>query len=152
MCIAGDLERVYEVGPVFRAENSNTMRHLTEFTGLDLEMTIERSYDELIKLVDGLLTGIVRGLSKDCRNEVELVRKAYPSEEFKLRDDKDGGTPILTFDEGVKLLKEAGVEQDPYEDLDTANEKKLGAIVRDKYGSDFYLCVLRLSCELTPTA
>jgi aspartyl-tRNA synthetase len=36
MCIAADFERVYEIGPVFRAENSNTPRHLTEYTGLDL--------------------------------------------------------------------------------------------------------------------
>lgn len=36
MCIAADFERVYEIGPVFRAENSNTTRHMTEYTGLDL--------------------------------------------------------------------------------------------------------------------
>lgn len=36
MCISADFERVYEIGAVFRAENSNTPRHLTEYTGLDL--------------------------------------------------------------------------------------------------------------------
>jgi aspartyl/asparaginyl-tRNA synthetase len=36
MCIAADFERVYEIGPVFRAEDSNTPRHLTEYTGLDI--------------------------------------------------------------------------------------------------------------------
>ena len=36
MCIAADFERVYEIGAVFRAEESNTPRHLTEYTGLDL--------------------------------------------------------------------------------------------------------------------
>jgi aspartyl/asparaginyl-tRNA synthetase len=40
MAISSDLERVYEIGPVFRAENSNTRRHLCEFTGLDMEMAI----------------------------------------------------------------------------------------------------------------
>jgi len=38
MAICGDFERVFEIGPVFRAENSNTNRHLCEFTGLDIEM------------------------------------------------------------------------------------------------------------------
>ena len=47
MAIASDLERVFEVGPVFRAENSNTRRHLCEFTGLDLEMAIGEHYDEV---------------------------------------------------------------------------------------------------------
>ncbi|KAL0568383.1 aspartate--tRNA ligase dps1 [Marasmius crinis-equi] len=46
MSISGDLGRVYEVGPVFRAENFNTHRHMTEFTGLDLEMTLEEHYLE----------------------------------------------------------------------------------------------------------
>jgi aspartyl/asparaginyl-tRNA synthetase len=36
MCIAADFERVYEIGPVFRAEDSNTPRHMTEYTGLDI--------------------------------------------------------------------------------------------------------------------
>jgi tRNA synthetases class II (D, K and N) len=40
MAISADMERVYEIGPVFRAENSNTRRHLCEFTGLDMEMAI----------------------------------------------------------------------------------------------------------------
>ena len=40
MAISADLNRVYEIGPVFRAENSNTRRHLCEFTGLDMEMAI----------------------------------------------------------------------------------------------------------------
>ncbi len=46
MCVAADFERVYDIGPVFRAENSNTHRHLIEYTGLDLEMAIEEHYDE----------------------------------------------------------------------------------------------------------
>lgn len=45
--IAGGRERVFCVGPVMRAENSNTPRHMTEFTGLDLEMEIEDSYTEV---------------------------------------------------------------------------------------------------------
>ena len=41
IAIAADFERVYTVGPVFRAENSNTHRHLTEFVGLDMEMAFK---------------------------------------------------------------------------------------------------------------
>lgn len=51
MCISADFERVYEIGAVFRAENSNTHRHLTEYTGLDIEMTFERDYHEVMRLV-----------------------------------------------------------------------------------------------------
>lgn len=58
MCVAADFERVYEIGPVFRAENSNTHRHLTEYTGLDLEMAIEEHHDEALHLVDATLKHI----------------------------------------------------------------------------------------------
>jgi len=44
----------------------------------------------------------------------------------------------LDFSEGVKMLHEAGVEQDPFDDLSTVNEKKLGELVRKKYETDFY--------------
>ena len=46
MALMCDLERVFEVGPVFRAENSLTHRHMTEFTGLDMEMTFTEHYSE----------------------------------------------------------------------------------------------------------
>ncbi|RMZ52373.1 hypothetical protein APUTEX25_000648, partial [Auxenochlorella protothecoides] len=54
MAICSDLPRVFEVGPVFRAENSYTHRHLCEFTGLDMEMTINESYHEVLDVVDRL--------------------------------------------------------------------------------------------------
>lgn len=55
---------------VFRAENSNTHRHLTEFTGLDLEMAIESDYTEVLDMLDGLLLHIFRGLQSRYRAEV----------------------------------------------------------------------------------
>ena len=64
------MRRVYEIGPVFRAENSNTHRHLTEFTGLDLEMEIDSHYHEVMNTLDQLFLHIFRGLYKDFRNEV----------------------------------------------------------------------------------
>lgn len=47
LCMLG-FDRVFEIGPVFRAENSNTPRHLCEFTGLDFEMTIFEHYYEAL--------------------------------------------------------------------------------------------------------
>jgi aspartyl-tRNA synthetase len=48
MEIAGGRKRVFSIGPVFRAENSNTPRHMTEFTGLDMEMEIKKDYREVL--------------------------------------------------------------------------------------------------------
>jgi len=73
MAIAADMERVFEIGPVFRAENSNTHRHLTEFTGLDLEMAIENHYHEVIDVIDEVFLIIFRGLQGEYRAEVCIL-------------------------------------------------------------------------------
>ncbi|KFX87015.1 hypothetical protein O988_09451 [Pseudogymnoascus sp. VKM F-3808] len=64
MCIAADFERVYEIGAVFWAENSNTSRHLTEYTGLDLEMAFEEHYHETLDLIDEMFKSVWKGLYK----------------------------------------------------------------------------------------
>jgi aspartyl-tRNA synthetase len=48
MAISADLNKVFEIGPVFRAEKSMTRRHLCEFTGLDFEMAITEHYNEAL--------------------------------------------------------------------------------------------------------
>ena len=74
MCIAADMERVFEIGPVFRAENSNTHRHLTEFTGLDLEMSIETHYHEVMEMLDECLKFIFKTLLARFKYEVRAQR------------------------------------------------------------------------------
>ena len=64
MVVQGDVPRVFEIGPVFRAENSNTHRHLTEFTGLDGEMVVgpDRHYKELLDVLEATVERIVTDL------------------------------------------------------------------------------------------
>lgn len=62
MAISSDLTRVFEIGPVFRAENSNTRRHLCEFTGLDIEMAINDHYMETLDVVHNMFKHIFTGL------------------------------------------------------------------------------------------
>ena len=64
MAVCADIERVFTVGAVFRAEDSNTHRHLCEFTGLDLEMAFKEHYHEVWRGVT-----IYRGVSKTCNME-----------------------------------------------------------------------------------
>lgn len=68
-----DFERVFEIGPVFRAENSNTHRHLCEFTGLDLEMTIKEHYHEALKLIADMFVSIFDGLNANYQKELAAV-------------------------------------------------------------------------------
>lgn len=141
MEIAGGRKRVYCVGPVFRAENSNTPRHMTEFTGLDLEMEIEEHYHEVMHMLEGVLLYIFKALAKDYREEIELVRSVYPSEEFLL--PAEGKEVRLTFAEGQALLHAEGPAEfanvSGDEDMSTPQEKALGALIRKKYNTDFYV-------------
>ncbi|KAF9605423.1 hypothetical protein IFM89_017162, partial [Coptis chinensis] len=98
MVICGDFKRVFEIGPVFRAEDSDTHRHLCEFTGLDVEMVIDEHYSEYLR--------------KTLR---------------------------LTFEEGVRMLEEAGVKVVLLGNLNTESKRKLGQLVLEKYGTEFYI-------------
>ncbi|KAH8885763.1 aspartyl-tRNA synthetase [Thozetella sp. PMI_491] len=139
--IAGGRKRVFSIGPVFRAENSNTPRHMTEFTGLDMEMEIKKSYHEVLLMLEGVLLHIFRGIKERCAEEIELIRTVYPSEDFLLPES--GKELRLTFAEGQKLLREEGPEEfrnvTDDEDMSTPQEKALGALIREKYKTDFYV-------------
>ena len=135
MCIISDFKRVYEIGPVFRAENSFTSRHLCEFTGLDIEMEIKEHFFEVLDVLGELFYFIFKGLNERYAKELEIVNNQYPFEPLVLTPE----VLKLTWSEGIKLLTENGFKQDINEDLDTENEKALGKLVKDKYKTDFYI-------------
>jgi len=135
MAVIGDMERVFEIGPVFRAENANTPRHLCEFQGLDLEMEIKEHYFEVLDILHDLFYYIYEGLNSRFSFELNIIANQYPFEPVKFSKN----SVRLDFREGVELLKAAGVHQDVNEDLDTINEALLGKLVREKYDTDFYI-------------
>ena len=135
MCIISDFKRVYEIGPVFRAENSFTSRHLCEFTGLDIEMEIKEHFFEVLDILGELFYFIFNGLNQRYAKELEIVNNQYPFEPLILTPE----VLKLPWVEGIKLLTENGYKQDINEDLDTENEKALGRLVHEKYKTDFYI-------------
>ncbi|KAG6842609.1 hypothetical protein C0991_000135 [Blastosporella zonata] len=148
MAIAADFERVYEIGPVFRAEDSNTYRHMTEFIGLDLEMTIEEHYHEVMEMLDGLFLNMFRGLEEKYQHEIQTVRKQFPHDEFKWREGPEG-TLRLTHREAVQMLIDDGVEIGITEDMNTENERRLGRLVKTKYDTDYFI-IDKFPMEIRP--
>ena len=142
MCIMGDMERVFEFGPVFRAEPAHTGRHLTEFTRLDFEMEIKESYTEALDMTDFFMTKVFAGLSENFQSELQIISQQYPFSPFQY--DKAPNLR-LTYPEVIALLRGAGITNEdgsPVEDtqdLSTSQEKALGAMVKDKYKTDFYM-------------
>jgi len=135
MAIAADFDRVFTIGAVFRAEDSNTHRHLCEFVGLDLEMAFNYHYHEVVDVIGEMFVEIFKGLRDNYAEEIAAVHKQYPAEPFQFLEP----SLRLEFREGVAMLKEAGVEMGDEEDLSTTNEKHLGRLVKAKYGTDFYM-------------
>jgi len=162
MVLMADMGRVFEIGPIFRSENSLTHRHMTEFTGLDLEMTFNEHYHEVLDVLDGLFNHIFTGITKRFPEEMEAVRAQYPFENLKWK------YPCLrlTFAEAIELLRKHGppilekrlkAADSDYsrkviqrhlesvkaheieEDISTEDEKVLGEIISEQYNQDFYL-------------
>lgn len=133
--MAADFERVFEIAPVFRAENSNTHRHMTEFVGLDMEMTIDEHYHETVDTLADMFIFIFTELKTRYAKEIAQIRKQYPVEEFLIPEKM----VKIHYKEAVELLNANGKEQGAYEDLSTENEKFLGKLIRDKYNTDFFI-------------
>ncbi|XP_045457662.1 aspartate--tRNA ligase, cytoplasmic [Melitaea cinxia] len=135
MAIAADFDKVFTVGAVFRAEDSNTHRHLTEFVGLDLEMSFKHHYHEVLDTIGQTFTDMFRGLQEQFASEIATVGQQYPVQPFKFLDP-----PLrLEFPQAIEMLKEAGVTVGEEDDLSTPDEKLLGRLVRAKYDTDFYM-------------
>ncbi|KAF2662957.1 aspartyl-tRNA synthetase-like protein [Lophiostoma macrostomum CBS 122681] len=141
LCISADYGKVYEIGAVFRAENSNTYRHLTEYTGLDLEMQIDEHYHEVLRVLDRTFKHIFTGIYKHFRPEIEIVKRQFPHEDLVWLDE----TPIIPFAEGIRMLNESGYRDedgnplDENEDMGTRDEVQLGRVIKQKLGTDYYI-------------
>ncbi len=111
MAIASGLERIFEVAPAFRAENSNTNRHTTEFTSFDLEFAYIDSYEDVMDMEEDLIIAgltLVKEKYGDIIKEVfdkEVIIPTKPFPRIKLQDlykelEKNYGYKIPEFDVG----------------------------------------------------
>jgi len=125
MC-CGAFGKVYEVGPVFRAEKHNSSRHINEYISLDIEMVLEKDFSELIELEKQLLITVLH--QAQMQHEKELATIGVPLVSYP---DMINAAPSLTVLEVKTILGTTG------EDLSTQEEKDICAYVKDKYKTDF---------------
>lgn len=139
MLINADMKRVFEIGPVFRSENSVSNRHLCEFTGLDLEMEISPSFDylEVVENIWNTILNMFKYVEENNKKEIDYIKSVHEYEDAVCPTEP----VILNFRQASDLLLEEGYTQNINEDLTTENEKKLGMIVKNKYGSDLFALI-----------
>lgn len=134
MAVIGGFKRVYEIGHVYRAEESNINRYLSEFIGLDIEMETN-NYEDTLHFIYKMFISIFDSLKKNKFMEMENL-KAY----FKCEDLRYPEEPLIfTHKECVDILRNNQVEIDYLDDFSRANEKKLGDIISETREIDFFL-------------
>ena len=113
------LEKVFEVGPFFRAEESHTRRHLSEFVSIDIEQAFADAED-VMQLLEQLMQYICKAINKKCQKELATLkhRIEVPSVPFKR----------LTYEEVFHNLKREGIDFPWGEDIPTTALRTLGKI------------------------
>ena len=135
MAMASGLERIFETGPVFRAEKSYTNKHATEFTGFDLEFSYIDSFDDVMKMEEELLTYALSGVKEKHGDKIvelygpeyEVIVPSLPFPRMKLCD---------VYSE---LEKRYGytVPEELHGDLTTEAERMTKQLCRDMFNHEF---------------
>lgn len=134
MGIAADLEGVFNVGPVFRAEKSFTTRHLTEYTSFDVELGYIDSYKDVAKFEEEMIKLVLKKVKEEYGENIkELfgIELKVPEKEF----------PMVTVKEAKEKLEKAGVPSKSTGDFSPEEEKAIGKIIKEGTGSEFFFMI-----------
>lgn len=133
MAMASGMGRIFECGPVFRAEKSYTRKHTTEFTGFDLEFSYIDSYEDVMKMEEELIEYTLRAVKEKYGEQikevfgVEVVVPKLPFPRIRLADLY------------VELEKRYGytMPESERDDLSTEAEKLCKEFAMEEYGHEF---------------
>lgn len=131
MAMASGLDRIFEIGPVFRAEKSFTNRHTTEFTGVDLEMSWPENLNDVMQMEENMIAFALAEVKAEFGEQVEQLfgtKIVVPTVPF----------PRYTMKKAIELLQDEGFDIEFGEDFATEHEKALGDILVKKNGHEFY--------------
>jgi aspartyl-tRNA synthetase len=130
MCTGFD--RVYEIAPAYRAELSDTVRHISEFTSYDAEIAFIESQEDVLKVLE---ESVVSGMEKVKSQGKEFL-------ELLEVDLKVPQTPVprLTYSDALSMLESEGKTIPKGEDIDTEGEKHIGKLMNEK-GHDLYFII-----------
>ncbi|MGH2494006.1 MAG: aspartate--tRNA(Asn) ligase [Ktedonobacteraceae bacterium] len=128
--MVGVFERVFEVGPVFRAEPHDTTRHINEYVSLDAEFGFIENHFTVMALLRDVIAGIIAHLRENYATELELLRVVMPVVPQDI--------PHIHFSDAQELiLRRHGVDVRGEPDLSPQDERWLGEWVKEEFGSDF---------------
>jgi nondiscriminating aspartyl-tRNA synthetase len=131
MAMAAGFGKVFEVGPVFRANPSFTSRHDTEFTSVDVEISWIDSHEDVMAFEERWLAYVLAAVKERHGEQIAStfgVELELPSVPF----------PKVTLEQAKEMLREAGHDAPgPGHDLDPPSERALSAIIKEQHGHEF---------------
>ena len=133
MAMASGFERIFESGPVFRAEKFASRKHATEFTGFDLEFSYIDSYEDVMVMEEEMITYALKALKETLGDEIkrvfdiDVVVPTLPFPRIKLHD---------LYDELEKMYGYT-VPESEKGDLTTEGERLVAKYSMEKYGHEF---------------
>ncbi|PVG83939.1 aspartate--tRNA(Asn) ligase [Nocardioides gansuensis] len=122
--LVGIFERVYEVGPVFRAEPHDTVRHLAEYVSLDVELGFVRDHRDVLATLRDVLAGMIVGIREHAATAVDRLEVALPHIPEEI--------PVIHF---AEALRRVGAPADE-PDLAPEHERALGTWAKQALGTD----------------
>jgi nondiscriminating aspartyl-tRNA synthetase len=130
LTIAGGFEKIFEIGPSWRAELSHTTRHLCEHRGIAVEIAYLTSEEDTMRLEEQVIVAALKKVKSDCKEELKLLGKEVeiPKTPF----------PELRYPEIYKILEGLGSKIKFGEDNSWEDEQLLAKYVKEKYNSDFF--------------
>jgi len=129
--MVGVNERVYALMPFFRAENSQTTRHLTEGKQFEFEMRFFDHWHDVMDVQENCIKFMIKHLHATCQNEIAVLGNTI------IQAPKDVPFPRLTFAEAQEVyFQRSGVDEREEPDLSPAAERELCAYAKEKFGTD----------------
>jgi len=130
LCIAAGFDRIYDLGPNWRAEASHTPRHLCEHRGMAVEFGFMNDETDMMRVEEELIVAAMRKVRDECSHELEIlqVNPEIPSAPF----------PEMRFPEIYRILEEHGKKLPYGSDIDKEGETLLCEHVREKYKTDAF--------------
>lgn len=143
MAIAGGVDKVFEIGPVFRAEPSFTSRHATEFTGVDVEIAWIDGVEDVMAFEERMLHRVLAAVSErhgDAITEHFGTQLTVPTLPF----------PRITMADALAKLRATGWDPEGFkDDLDPEGERTLSALIAEETGHEFVF-VTRFPASVRP--
>ena len=136
--MTGNLEKIFEIGPIFRAEEHSTSYHLNEVQSADIEMAFATKED-VMEILEETVAKIYENVKENNSKELEELEKEIKVPELPLER--------LSYEDAIEMLQNHGKDIEWGEDFSIPEQRKLGEIMEDPYflidwpteGKPFYI-------------